>query len=279
MEPKLIDEKTLREYLLGRLDESECAEIDQKILEDDTFAKTIEVVEDEIVEDYLDGALAGPDKQAAEKHFFQSPEHQHKLNFARLLRCHLGKKVVPDHPSLIRPPIPTAFYWAASVSMVVLLSLTTGLGVYTVKLRRQVASEEAKNSKLQDDLAREQTQIAQLQQAQQAQIQHEIKPNSSQEFSIVISPVPINRELGAVAQTKYRPGTKWLEVHISLIDFPAETYSAVLKTASGKQVWSDANLKPKIPGKLLVFKVPYERLSPGRYSLLINDREYSFRIG
>jgi hypothetical protein len=279
MEPRPIDEKSLREYLLGRLDGSECAEIDEKIFADNNFAETVGLAEDEIIEDYLEGTLSGPERQAAEDHFFQSPEHLHKLHFAQLLRRQLGKKKHSDYPRPISPPIPKAFYWAAAISIVVLLALTTGLGIYTAKLRGEVAAERAKNKTLQDVLELTRQRIKQdprLQQDEQVQNQEQ---NGGQEISVVISPIPIDREVGATTLTKYHSGAKWLEIHIALIDFSAPTYSAVLKTAKGQEVWSGTNLKASVPGKLLVLKVPYKLLSPGTYSLLINGREYGFRIG
>jgi len=86
---------TLREYLLGKLDDQEDLELSRDILLNNVPAEMIDSIEDEIIEDYLDNVLTPADKETVEKYFLLSSERREKLRFAQLLRSHLEKKSTP----------------------------------------------------------------------------------------------------------------------------------------------------------------------------------------
>src|SRR5262249_31605802 len=91
MEKKsIIDRNLVREYLLGRLDEQTEIEgrISDNIFLNDEMTDVVDSVEDEIIEEYLEGSLAPADKLAVDQYFLQAPERKEKLRFARLLKRH-----------------------------------------------------------------------------------------------------------------------------------------------------------------------------------------------
>lgn len=92
MENRVINDLQIREYLLGRLDDdSELVEqIDERILTDAQFSVIVDVVEDEIMEEYIEGSLCSDELQSVESHFLRPPERQRKLRNARLLSRHLA---------------------------------------------------------------------------------------------------------------------------------------------------------------------------------------------
>ena len=81
----MITEANIREYLLGRLDpNSKLVEnIDEQILTVPEFSTTIDVVEDEIIEQYLEGSLNQGDTRAVERHFLRPLDRQRKLRSIR----------------------------------------------------------------------------------------------------------------------------------------------------------------------------------------------------
>ncbi len=94
MQNSLPDRRVVRQYLLGELNEQKELESDlsEGVLNNDALSEMVESIEDEIIEEYLDGALDPADKDAAEKYFLQPPERKEKLRFARLLRHHFETK-------------------------------------------------------------------------------------------------------------------------------------------------------------------------------------------
>jgi hypothetical protein len=88
----VIDETIIRAYLLGRIrpEEELSAEFDQRMLADPEFSLLIDIVEDEILEEYVDGGLAAADIEAVENHFLTPPERQSKLRRMRLISRHIA---------------------------------------------------------------------------------------------------------------------------------------------------------------------------------------------
>ena len=52
----------------------------------------VESIEEEIIEDFLDGTLDSADKDAVDRYFLRPPERKEKLRFARLLRHHFEEQ-------------------------------------------------------------------------------------------------------------------------------------------------------------------------------------------
>lgn len=258
------DEALLRKYLLGTLSEPKSDEIDLELFTNDDFAKTAEVIEDEIVDDYLDGTLSRQDRLAAEHHFFQAPEHRSKLWFARLLRSHLQHQEQP----VIKPvPIPwfqrPAFSWAMSLATVSLLAAVVGLGVYTANLSRLLQHEKDDRQMAQADLDRERNRLGKVEAQllllqQQAGGNHPTTPDQPMAFNLM--------------ESERGPGVPELnqnvEIHIALVHRVLSSYQATLQSdADNKKIWSQTGLKPT--GRQLIFTVPRTILTPGKYSLVV----------
>src|ERR1700761_7357045 len=92
MEEPVIDDNLIREYLLGRVDDDQemVDRFDEQLISNPEFSMSVDIVEDEIIEEYLEGSLSAEDRHAVERHFLRPPERQRKLRNARLLRHHLA---------------------------------------------------------------------------------------------------------------------------------------------------------------------------------------------
>src|SRR5262249_1714804 len=113
------------------------------------------------------------------------------------------------------------------------------------------------------------------------------QPNSlqtvAQDSTLKLTLSELERSAGSTPLVKYDPTTRWLEIHISVIDFGSPPFKASLRDSNGKELWSGANLTPKFSGKLLVFKIPFRFVSAaGEYSVVINGsgvtHRYPFRV-
>ena len=87
-------ENTIRQYLLGRLDHQEEFEssLSEQMLFNEELSEIVDSIEDEIIEDYLDGNLSREDRRAADTYFLRPRQRQEKLHLARLLRQHFEAK-------------------------------------------------------------------------------------------------------------------------------------------------------------------------------------------
>jgi anti-sigma factor RsiW len=94
MKSDVPDRGLVREYLLGRLDDKKELEeqLSHEICVNDDLSEMVESIDEEIIEDFLDGGLDPADKDAVDGYFLRPPERKEKLRFARILRHHLEQR-------------------------------------------------------------------------------------------------------------------------------------------------------------------------------------------
>jgi anti-sigma factor RsiW len=102
-------EATLRRYVLGGLEEEARAGLEEQLVTEPDVFEALGVVEDELIEDYLDGTGTELDRGAFERHFLTSPQRQARLRLARSLRrlASHGMAAAPARPQ----PVPGAGRW------------------------------------------------------------------------------------------------------------------------------------------------------------------------
>src|SRR5262249_3246821 len=158
---EITDRSLVRQYLLGRLDEETGLEekMSESIFLNEKMTEIVDSVEDEIIEDYLEGSLDPADKNAVDKYFLQAPERKEKLRFAKLLTFHFKKKSLDVSPHVIDRNFTQASAWYsnfrtygmfAALALVVAGSLiyANGLRHTRARLERQLAQEKERSSAL-----------------------------------------------------------------------------------------------------------------------------------
>lgn len=269
------DRIIIREYLLGRLPEEESEEIETRLLTDAEFAKALDVIEDEILEDYIDGNLSQSEKQAVEEHFLRPPERKRKLWFLRLLRSHVSKESQTQRGwgllSYVRSN------WKMAGGFAALLFLTTSLGIYSVELSRNLQFEKdnleairRQNTELQKDLLA-------LQEKNKAG-----SSNSLEQYTDTSLLPGTTRADDTNQKVKFSPGSTGLKIHVLPIEGSTGSYKATLLLQDGSQIWFSDNLEPS-NGEVII-PIP-QKLPPGHYSLVLSvrnnpaqNKEHFFRV-
>lgn len=94
------EERVLRRYLLGELNEDEQERVEVRFITDLDFKQRALIVEDELVEDYLSGELSDAEKALFTGHFLATPEQRQKLKIAGSVRRYL---IVEKSPPPLEP--------------------------------------------------------------------------------------------------------------------------------------------------------------------------------
>ncbi len=76
------DDQQLVRYLLGLLPEEDAERLDEASIADDEIAGRLRVVEDDLVDAYASGNLAGESLQRFESYYLSSPRRREKVRFA-----------------------------------------------------------------------------------------------------------------------------------------------------------------------------------------------------
>ncbi len=92
MSQDFIDPNTLKEYLLGGLTEEEQrAVVEERLLVDDDFFEQFELVKEDLIDQYVNDELTGPEREDFERHFLTTPERREDLRHAQALARYARK--------------------------------------------------------------------------------------------------------------------------------------------------------------------------------------------
>jgi len=297
MKHDLFDEALVREYLLGRLENNKELEerLSLEICVNDEFSEMAESVEDEIMEEILDGTLDPADKIAVDGYFLRPPERKEKLRFARLFRQHLehehglvGPRNETREPTRVRPE--TVNSWSSRLRhspirtygelAALMLLIVVGL-FYISGIRKSQAGLEKQLAQAQAQFAQSREQFAALAQSTL------VTQGSLTAFTLVTDQQ--RRDASPIFEIEIQPSTRRMVVDIALQSHSPGPYDVVLE-AKGKNepVWT-ARLLPLVSASgdaRLVFDVPTQGLGSGVYSFVVssslpgsgNPSRYSFRI-
>ena len=95
MARKQNDREAVRRYLLDQLSDVEQQDVELRLLSDDSFAQEFEIVEDEVIDEFLAGELSRDERVKFEQHFLTHPDRHNKLKTAQAFKRYFGK-IPPD---------------------------------------------------------------------------------------------------------------------------------------------------------------------------------------
>lgn len=79
-------ESTLRRYVLGELEEGLRVELEELLITDAEAFEALGVIEDEVIEEYLEGTDSAAQRETFEQNFLTSPERSRRLRVVRALK-------------------------------------------------------------------------------------------------------------------------------------------------------------------------------------------------
>jgi CHAT domain-containing protein len=128
--------------LLGHLVDADEAEVELRLLSDAEYAARCEAVEDELIDQYLEGSLTAEERAQFERHFLKAPERKDDLAFAQALRK-AARESLADRLAAARPVLPTKLgavhdffagvYLKAAAVIVVALGVVLGFWLLVLK--------------------------------------------------------------------------------------------------------------------------------------------------
>lgn len=281
---------TIRQYLLGGFDGQLDLEmrLSEQLLLDHELSEIVDSIEDEIIEDYLDGTVSAEERISIEKYFLRPAERRQKLQFSLLLRNRFKtddvlakKKLVVPSESAVKAEMGSAgaraFHWGFQVrtwgELAALILLAASGLIYVSGVRKgfqsQLDETRKTQAQLEDQLAREREHIASLtKQLLEAQPPVAVLTFLGPDFRAGESSPVVD----------VRPWTQQIKVEIDLQNAPAGNYGVRLETEAGKTIWSQSAATASSGG--LRFEIPAQNLSAGKHCLAVSSRPkpYCFRV-
>ena len=247
-----VSDALLREFLLGNVNEEERQRIEDLFLTDSQMRERILVVEQELIEEYLEGTLTTADREKFLLRYAQTAEQRQKLRITKSIKDWAMKeaslsqtvRVSVSTRSLRARLLKPAFIVPIAVAAVILLVVAAvWLTRRTEERRRHLAIEQ---------------ELAQL----NAPSSQALGP-----VAIELSPVAV-RSVGAASQLNTQTEKGIVELRLLWMQkerYP--TFQAEIRRHSDNQLFTVPNLQPEVDGKAIRLKLPAHILMRGSYRI------------
>ena len=311
------DHRLIVGYILGELSAEDRQRVEDRYFTDPDFLEQMDAVEDELLNDYVRGALSQGSTAGVERGLLNSTYQRRKVEAARgLLRAIESRSQIEAAPS---PAAHTASKsrWRSAldairfrslspqlVLAVIALCLAAGWFADRMNLRRQLKWERDGQAALRQQLAQKQQEvIAQAEQrAKQAESPSPTLPeqNMAQEggsrktpryaanpylVTFLLRPPPVRSGENPPQELPIPARTKTLRLELLHRGKVLPTYYAGLKTADGDDVKSGLRLQRTGRSNVVAVEIPADLLRDGNYTLKLyapaGDNEvglYNFKI-
>lgn len=125
----LVTDASLRQFLLGQLDEEERQQIEKLFITDSLSRERVLFIEQDLIEDYLEGSLTATDQKSFLQQYTATPAQRQKLRIAKSIKeraAREGGQTVPPAASVwsrwaerLRP----RFVFVVPVAVVVIIAI------------------------------------------------------------------------------------------------------------------------------------------------------------
>jgi hypothetical protein len=271
----------IRRYLLRDLDEADEARLDERVLSDQSFFEVVELVEDDIVDEYVRGETPPAARRGVEA-FLSTPERQRHVNLTQALareRQRLDASTSPGATRIVAsvghaagPPHWTRWaLLAAAASLMITASASVYFGVQARRLRAELIAAIEPQSEQLRALDRRVSELS----APPLALSFLLIPDISERSS---SGPPLVLEVPAGANRLA------LQLDLAPSRLPSR-YDVSIRRVGGPQVWGESGLDvPGGPNAHLTVTVPAAVVRPDDYVVSVSAAggqqtiEYRFRV-
>jgi hypothetical protein len=299
---EIEDEHLIRQYLLGELSEEGQAKVQDRLLCDREFFDRLVAEENELMDDYLRGALTEEQEERFKSYFLAAPERHQKLRFAKALKKRISEDA-PSRPGIEESPrrkhlsglkgfsLPRFAAWAVAALIFV---VGAWVAIENARLRRQIdnaraaqaewlerarqserrlSDENQRNRELAQEiergrihsskLERELVILKQAREAGRAGIRGSV-------VSLALMP-GLSREGDQSNQLEIPQGTIRVRLELYPEKVGHKNYRAELRTREGNWIWSGNGLKLRktVLGDQIIVDLPAAILAKGDYILML----------
>jgi hypothetical protein len=291
MESSSTNEVLIRRYLLGDVSEEERAEIEERFFADDDFYQSLLVAEDDLIYDYLRGAMDAKDRRLMEEQITASPRRRQKVELVKGLMQAANVTESEGELSLwqrlrdfFAPSRALQFAMAAMVlalafGVYFLLRQSSDLRGEVARLEqqrerdRQAAIERDKESErqLERERARAEELSAQLESereekerlAEEARRRQAEEQLSTQSLTLL----PTARDRSDAERIVVNKNTARITIRLDLEgDLRYRSYRAEVRASAGNLVWNQTAQSNR---KAVVIQLPAGVLSDGEYEVML----------
>lgn len=300
---------SIKRYLLGEMSEQERERVEEGLLADDDLYQQLLIAEDDLIDEFVAGALPEQERAQFSQSFLQVPQLRQDVRFAVALRKHALKAAPRVAVAAAAPPrvslldwlrkffMQPVFSFSMTIALLTAVPLAVWLAAQNSRLRKQVEqlqamqtptpaprqdlqeqldAERLRNEKLSAELREQEQRIEEARKIQEAKEQSPPQPPARQptppgSASVVAFTLTpgLVRESGSLKKLTVPPGASELMIRLDLPESGYRNYRVVLKTVDGKELFSRQGLRAAGGGKHVPVSIPARLLSPDDYQILL----------
>ncbi len=256
MKEEALSDALLRQFLLGRVTDEERQRIESLFLTDAEAKERTIAAEQELIDDYLEGALATEDRKQFHLHYGQTPEQQQKLRIARSIKEWAAAETATTDPVPV-----TSSGWGvvgqrlrSKSALVTSIALAAMILIVAAIWLRGIMEQRNRRLAIEQELV-------------QLNSPSELRESLSQTPSLDLSPM-IVRGAEQQAEIKLRPGIRIVELRLRWIQkerypmYQAEIFE------SGTKLFTIPNLQADNErGYAIRMRLPTNMLRQGQYQI------------
>ena len=273
-DPEQQQQQAIRDYLLGDLNEDDRQNLEERFMTDSEYRNEVLMVESELVEEYVNGALSSDEQAKFRSHYLSAPRQEKQLRTIRALT-----KVAGASKRLrVEPPKPQSFLAKlfdssnrklqfASVAVAVVIALVSAAVIFQVLLQKTGTGQ------LHEELA-------------QLNTPENLSRTSDSVLPVTFPPVML-RDRNSWPKITLSPSVKAVQFNLPLTQVNYSAYRVELRSLEGTQV-VDFEISTRPRAGVLPIQLPARILTPGDYSLVIRASkpdgqvedigDFSFRV-
>lgn len=304
----------LRSYLLGDLNPDEQEDLERRLMIESDAFEELQRVEEELIDEYLDGDITGTEKDRFENFFLAAPQRQQKLRFARSLKRYIAaRRPVKNRRAFwskigqsILPVSSPVLKWALAASFLLLIGGGTWATVKisgiqsaldrsqaeagesqrlledirgsNLELRSSLEQESARSSRLEQEIAG----LKESQKTAPSLLSGQIP---STLFAVILDPRR-SRSSGGMREINIPSGKDFVEFDLKMEILSYPRYRVELERIGGDVVstQTESSIEGRFPG----LAVAAELLTSGDYVLTLSGitdtggieeiEDYYFRV-
>jgi hypothetical protein len=268
------NDEAIRRLLLGLSDDEERRGVEELFMTDPEYQEKVLMVEDNLIEDYLDGSLSESERERFRTHFLSTPRQQRRVRVVRSLRSFAAVEGTAHSPPAeeddpqplgwlrrladalrLRSP---AVYAPLTVALIAALVFGSWWLFDSSRARQLRAQEEARRLEVERLLARFNDPSG-----------AGLPEPGSPVFSLTLTPVNVRGETQAVPP---QPESGVVELLLLRADDDHKSYQATLQRVGGLSQYSILGLRAAntSAGRAVPVRIPARLLTPGTYRLKLS---------
>lgn len=272
MKEEILTDAVLREFLLGKVDDEERARIESLFLTDSEAREKVLVIEQELIEDYLEDSLTAGDREKFVLRYGQTAAQLQQLRITKAIKDWAVREnafqTIPKEPSIWQRL--RGGFWLKPVFVVPIAAAIIAIVVAGVWLNNWM-----KRAAIDRELV-------------QLNTPANLRETPPQMISMELTPIAV-RSLERGKEFKKSAGVQIVELRLPWIQkerYP--TYQAEVRRVDGDQSFTIPNLQAENGSSTIRLRLPTHILRRGQYQIRLSGidsggaagttEEYSFTV-